>query len=375
MPAGCADSGNHSGMSSVRTASSVYRRTTGSASSPHDDAGLRRRASRVNVIAVLSALAAVSSSAGAQQFPTRDLAGTIQWGAGGGTDVVARALTPLVEPVLGRSIILTNRPGGTGAIATVYVHSRPADGYNLLYGAENPNLYKVLGLADLDYGNFTAINIMARGVTVIVVRTDSPYRSLKDLVDDAGKRPGRVKMATTGSGGLPYMVGALLKMTTSLDVTQVPFDGDGPGITAVLGGHVDFFPVAIGAASEHVKAGRLRPLAVVNDEPVEAMPAAVPITVDYPAFRKYLPWGPFYGVFVRKGTPEPVKTTLIEAFRKAGTDPRFVAILEKQGNVPMNIAGEEADAFIRRTQSVSAWALHEAGAIKDSPARFGIARP
>ncbi|MDQ2079112.1 tripartite tricarboxylate transporter substrate binding protein [Xanthobacteraceae bacterium Astr-EGSB] len=326
------------------------------------------------VAAALSTVAAVPFAA-AQQFPARDLAGTIQWGAGGGTDVVSRALTPLVEPILGKSIVLTNRPGGTGAIATVYVNSRPADGYNLLYGAENPNLYKVLGLADLDYGNFTAINIMARGVTVIVVKAESPYKSLKGLVDDAKKRPGQVKMATTGTGGLPYMVGSLLKMATKLDVTQVPFDGDGPGITALLGGHVDFFPVAIGAAAEHVKAGRLRPLAVVNAEPVEIMPSAPPITNDYPEFKKYLPWGPFYGVFVKKETPEPVKKTLIEAFKKAGADPRFVTILKNQGNVPMNIAGDEADTFIKRTQSVSAWALQEAGATKESPEKFGIPKP
>ena len=327
----------------------------------------------VGAIAALSLFAC--GSAGAQNFPTRDLAGTIQWGAGGGTDVVSRALTPLVEPILGKSIVLTNRPGGTGAIATVYVNSRPADGYNLLYGAENPNLYKVLGLADIDYGNFTAINIMARGVTVIVVKADSSYNTLKDLIDDAKKRPGLVKMATTGTGGLPYMVGSLLKMATGLDVTQVPFDGDGPGITALLGGHVDFFPVAIGAAAEHVKAGRLRPLAVVNLEAVETMPDAPPIIKDYPEFKKYLPWGPFYGVFVKKDTPEAVKKILIDAFKKAGTDPRFVTILKNQGNVPMNISGAEADAFIQRTQSVSAWALQEAGATKESPAKFGIAKP
>jgi tripartite-type tricarboxylate transporter receptor subunit TctC len=289
--------------------------------------------------------------------------------------MVSRAITPLVEPILGKAIVLTNRPGGTGAIATVYVKSRPADGYSLLYGAENPNLYKVLGLADLDYGDFTAVNIMARGVTVIVVKADSPYTSLRDLIDDAKRRPGQVMMATTGIGGLPYVVGALLKMATKLDVVQVPFDGDGPGVTALLGGHVDFFPVAIGAAAEHVKAGRLRPLAVVNSEPVEAMPNTPPITADYPEFRKYLPWGPFYGVFVKKDTPAAMKKVLIDAFRKAGSDPRFIAILAKQGNVPMNIAGDEADAFIKRTQSVSAWALQEAGATKQSPEKLGIARP
>ena len=155
----------------------------------------------IGAVAALSLLAC--GSAGAQNFPTRDLAGSIMWGAGGAMDGVARAITPLVEPILGKSIILTNRTGGTGAIATKYVDSRPADGYNLLYGAENPQFYKVLGLADIDYDNFYAVGIVARGIAVVVVRADAPWKSLKELIEDAKKRPNQIKMGTTGVGGLP----------------------------------------------------------------------------------------------------------------------------------------------------------------------------
>lgn len=324
-------------------------------------------------IAALSVI--VSGTAMAQTFPNRDMAGAIMWGAGGAMDGVARAITPLVEPVLGRSIILTNRTGGTGAIATQYVNSRPSDGYNLLYGAENPQFYKVLGLANIDYDDFYAVGILARGIAVVIVKADAPWKSLKELIADAQKRPNQIKMGTTGVGGLPHSVGAMLQTITKFDVTAVPFDGEGPGTTALLGGHIEFIPVGIGAAAEHVKSGRVRALAVVNDVSVPAIPGAPPITADYPEFKKYLPWGPFYGVFIKRDTPDAIKATLTAAFKKAADEPKFKEIMEARGYVPMNIAGAEADTFTRKWRSVSAWAIHDAGATKESPEKFGIPKP
>lgn len=331
---------------------------------------------RIKAIAAALALSTMAFVPSAMaQYPARDLAGSIMWGAGGAMDGVARAITPLVEPILGKSIVLTNRTGGTGAIATQYVNSRPSDGYNLLYGAENPQFYKVLGLANIDYDDFYAVGILARGIAVVIVKADAPWKSLKDLIEDAKKRPNQIKMGTTGVGGLPHSVGSMLQTITKFDVTAVPFDGEGPGTTALLGGHIDFIPVGIGAAAEHVKSGRVKALAVVNGESVTAIPGAPPITADYPDFKKYLPWGPFYGVFIKKDTPDAIKATLTAAFKKAAEEPKFKEIMVARGYVPMNIAGAEADAFTRKWRSVSAWAIHNAGATKESPEKFGIPKP
>ena len=100
-----------------------------------------------------AALAFFAGTAGAA-FPERELTGVIMWGAGGATDVVARAVTPHAEAALGKKIVLVNKPGGTGAIATNFVINAPADGYTLLFGAENPQLHQVLGLADFGYEKF-----------------------------------------------------------------------------------------------------------------------------------------------------------------------------------------------------------------------------
>jgi tripartite-type tricarboxylate transporter receptor subunit TctC len=311
----------------------------------------------------------------AADYPTKDLQGVIMWGAGGATDNVARALAPNVEPFLGKQIILINKPGGTGAISTQYVYSRPADGYTLLFGAENPQVHRILKLSNLDYKDFYPINILGRGVGVIVANKNMPWKSFKDLIEDARKHPGKIKMGSTGPGGLPYTVGAMTKSITAFDVTSVPFKGEGPGVTALLGGHVDFMPAGITAVREHIRAGRVKALAVVADTPIPGLEEIPLITKDFPEFKKYLPWGPFYGVWCKREVPGDIKKILVTAFHKGASQAKFQAFLKDFGTVPMNISGEEADRFLKKWQAVTCWMYEYAGAAKVSPAKLGIAKP
>jgi tripartite-type tricarboxylate transporter receptor subunit TctC len=322
------------------------------------------------------ALTAIAGTAAAA-FPERELSGAIMWGAGGATDVVARALNPHAEAVLGKKIVLVNRSGGTGAISTNFVVNAPADGYTILYGAENPQLHQVLQLADFGYEKFYPVSILGRGVAVIVVKADSPWNSMKAFVDDAKAKPGKLKMGSTGPGGLPHTVGSMLNSVTKFQVIMVPFDGEGPGLTALLGGHVDIMPVGVGAAAENIKAGRVKALAVVDADGMSLAGQAniPPITKDFPEFGKFLPWGPFYGVFVRRDTPADVTSTLVKAFKTAADNPQFVQLMKDRGNVPMNMTGAEADAFLKKWQSVTTWVLQDVGATKVSPEKFGIPKP
>jgi tripartite-type tricarboxylate transporter receptor subunit TctC len=326
-------------------------------------------------LGALAALPLLPGTAAAQAFPARELTGIIMWGAGGATDVVARALTPIAERALGQSIVLQNRPGGAGAISVQAVATAAADGYTLLYGAENPQLHKVLGLGQRDYADFFPVNLTARGVAVVVANRDKPWASMKDVVAEAQRNPGRLRMGATGPGGLPHVVGAMINTVTQMRVIAVPFDGEGPGLTALQGGHVDFMPVGLGAAAEHIRAGRVKPLAVVNTEAVPTLPDVPPITADLPGMARLLPWGPFYGVWVRREVPEAARARLVAAFREAAASEAFTTLMRNAGNIMMNISGEEADAFLRRWQSVTAWTLQEAGAARRSPEEFGIPRP
>lgn len=312
--------------------------------------------------------------AGAQDFPARPLQGTIQWGAGGSTDAVTRAVAPIVEEKLGQKLVLTNRPGGTGVIGLQYVHSQRPDGYNILFGAENPQLYGVLGLSELAYKDFHPLVLLARGTPVLVARRDAPWADATALIEHVKANPEQVKMGATGVGGLPFVVHAMLAaQVPGFQVTQVPFDGDGPALTALEGGHVDFMSAVWGAARERIRAGRIKALAVIGKERIERLDAP-PITETLPGFARYLPWGPFFGAFVKKETPAAIVAKLEKAFVEAANDPRFKEFCANFGVVPMGIGGKEASDFLERWQSVTAWLLADAGAAKVDPATLGIKR-
>ena len=194
-------------------------------------------------------------------------------------------------------------------------------------------------------------------------------------MEDAKKRPGEIKMASTGPGGLPYVIGAMAQGVAGFKVTEVPYKGTGPGLTALLGGHVDFMPVSISGGGEHIRAGRVKVLAVISDKPVKGLEDLPLVTEDYPAFKKYLPWGPYWGIFCKKDIPAEAREKLVAAFEKGADEPKFKKFISDFGAIHMNIHGEEALAFMKHWKSVTTWLLHDAGATKVSPAELGIARP
>jgi tripartite-type tricarboxylate transporter receptor subunit TctC len=328
-----------------------------------------------NLITGAMAALVLGSGAAMADFPERSLQGIIQWGAGGSTDVVMRSIAPHVEAHLGESIVMTNRTGGVGVIATRYVQGQRPDGYTLLMGAENPQIYKVMGLADVDYGDFTNINVIARGIPILVAHNDAPYDTIPELVEYAQANPGEVRMGSTGPGGVPSVVAAMLESHLELPVTAVPFDGDGPALTALQGGALDFMPAVLGAAIEHVRAGRMKVLGIIDTDENEAVPDARPITADYPEFEQYLPWGPFFAVFVHGDTPEDAVETLREAFHHGAEQPEFVELIENRGFVMMNLSGDEADEFLDNWRSVTSWLAYEGGLAEESPEAFDIPRP
>ncbi|MBL1406276.1 MAG: tripartite tricarboxylate transporter substrate binding protein [Rhizobiales bacterium] len=326
------------------------------------------------LIGAAIALSLMSSVSFAADYPAREVLGVVMWGAGGATDTVARAINPAAEEALGKPIVVLNKSGGAGAISTAYVNAAPADGYTFLYGAENPQLHPVLGVADLDYSKFFPVNILGRGVAVIAVNADSKYKTMEDLMADIKANPGAVKMGSTGPGGLPGTIGALIKGSADFEVTSIPFGGEGPGLAAMLGGEVDFMPAGISAATENVKAGKMRVLAVVNDKPVATLPGVPAITDAVPGMGKFLPWGPFYGVFAKLDTPADVKAKLVSAFNTAAKSETFTTLMANKGNIVMNMTGDDAVQFLKKWQQVTAWALQDTGAAKVNPETLGIMR-
>jgi tripartite-type tricarboxylate transporter receptor subunit TctC len=309
------------------------------------------------------------------RYPEKPIQGVIMWGAGGALDNVSRAATPSASELLGQTIVMQNKTGATGAIAMTTVANLPADGYSVLFGAENPNLYKVTGISEIDYDQFDPVILLMANVGVVVVPKDSPYKTYSDLVEAAvsGKS---VKMGSTGPGGLPYVATNMIQKIHGAKFNLVQFDGEGPALTAIMGGHIDAVAVGLLAAASHINGGNVLGLAVISKERIESVKDVPTVMEAYPGkYDQYLPWGAFFGVFLKKGSPQEAMDKLQEAYLKAYNDPRFTDFASTMGGVKLGLTGEAAREYIAQNKSVSAWLLHDAGGAKFSPDRFGIPRP
>ena len=295
-------------------------------------------------------------------YPTQNVNGVVQWGAGGGTDSLMRPLSALAEQTLGKSIIIQNMTGATGSIATQYVFDAPTDGYTLLMGAENPALYDVLEISELTYDNFDCVYLIGDEVVGIVVGKDSKYKSFTEIIEAAKAKPWGLKISTTGAGGLPWEVGAFITDITGALFREIPYDSDASAKTAVMNGECDFTVCKVQSGIEDYKAGDLKFLCVLSTKPVPVMPEVPLVTVEYPDFSKYLPWGPFYGVFVKKGTDPAIIAKLSEAFTKAGPQESYQAVLANFNINFLGYSGEEA------TKYISSWRENTVNALKSSGA-------
>lgn len=328
------------------------------------------------LIGALVAFGLSATAATAQQYPTKEIQGIIQWGAGGSTDTVMRSVTPHAEEALGGTVVMQNMTGAVGAIALNHVAGSAVDGYTLLMGAENPLLYKVMGLGDKDYSEFTPINILARGTPMLVANNDAPFDDYAGMMAYIAAHPGEVRMGATGPGGLPSVITAMINTVEGqIDVINVPYDGDGPALTALQSGAIDVYPAVLGAAIESIRAGAMKPIAVFDVEQNEKLPDVPLVTASNDGYSTYLPWGPFFGVFVPKGTPDDVVAKLSAAYATGAAHPDFVKLMDDRGFSMMGISGTEATDFLSKWQQGTAWLLQDAGLTKASPEEFGIARP
>lgn len=341
---------------------------------------LRKKTALLTVVTMLTSLLVTGCGTAAANikgpYPNQNINGIIAWGAGGGTDSISRRLQPEAEKVLGKSIIMSNKPGGAGILATQYVYDQKADGYTLLFNAETPPLYPILGLPELTYDDFEPILISVQGNTVIVVPKDSPYNTLEDLIKDAKAKPGKINLGTSGVGGQPYITAAILKKVDGVKFNQVPYDGDSSLITALLGKQIQVTALSAGAAAQYINNGNMKALALMANKPNAIIPNVPAIGEINPEYQKILKTsGFFYGVFVKKGTPEDVVKKLREAFKAAYNDPKFQEYVAANGMVPLGLTGDEAKKFVKDWQSQISWLIYEAGGAKESPEKFGIPRP
>ena len=222
---------------------------------------VRSMRARLGLLGLSTAFAATAASGA---YPEKPIRLVVPFAPGGGTDLIARTLGAGMSQELGQPIIVDNKPGAGTIIGTEAVAKSPADGYTILIAtfahAVNPSLH-----AKLPYVNdkaFAPIILIGRGPNVLVVRADSPYKTVKDVIAAAKAAPDKLTYASQGNGTSAHLAGEMFNNLAKVEMTHVPYRGAGPAITDLLGGQVDMIFGTAAAVSSFVDSGKLRAIAV-----------------------------------------------------------------------------------------------------------------
>jgi len=289
---------------------------------------------RAALAAAMAAAALAASGAHAQDFPKQPIKFVVGYAAGGPTDVIARIVGKEVGEALGQPVVVENRAGANGNIATEAVSRAPADGYTLVVNTLSHNVNPLMnpGIAKYDpIKDFSPVSLAVVLPQLLVVPYDSPYKTLADLVKAARTEPGKVSYGPAGNGGSAHLSAELLANKSGTKMTHVPFKGNGPALTEVMAGRVNFmFYPMIGVAS-HVADKKLRILGVTTEKRHPDYPDAPTMAeAGFPGFEAYV--GPV-GFLAPGGTPAPVVDKLSGAIRAALARPEVRERLRGLGAV------------------------------------------
>lgn len=297
------------------------------------------RALKVLAVA-LTILPAILSSAvlvWAQDFPTKPINLVIPFGPGGSHDLTARAVVSVTPGYLPQPVVIQLRPGGGGAIGSDQVAKAKPDGYTLLFGAPGPNS-TLPAVEGRSHGPDTLVAVakINESPVVLVTLADRPYKSLRELVEWAKANPGKLIHANTGPWGASDVPMKQLMKEYGIPAQIVPYDGGGPALLAVLGGHADTTFTLTAQSIPHVKAGKLKPLAVMGKKRHPELPD-VATSIEQGFNVTYTIWR---AVLAPKGTPGPVIEKLATAFKQVTEDKSFQALVKQLGDTP-GYAGPE----------------------------------
>jgi tripartite-type tricarboxylate transporter receptor subunit TctC len=305
----------------------------------------------------------VARSAEAQTFPSRPVRMVIGFPPGGGIDILARLIAPKMSERLGQPVIVDNRPGANGQIATQTVAQADPDGHTILFGtAGNLAINQVL-YADRPGTNmerdFTAVSQLASLGFVLVVGPSAPAKSFKELIDFAKPRAGQVFFGSSGNGGLPHLCGELLNLQASIQTVHVPYRGSAPAFTDLIGGQIQYVFDAAAIALPHIQAGSIRPLAVTGPTPIAAL-AGVPLAKETLPDFEVVNW---YGMVVRKGTPAEMIARLQQevafALRQGDVTERAASLgLDLLGTTPEQFAAFQRTEILKWGRVVKSANIH-----------------
>ncbi|WP_432727074.1 tripartite tricarboxylate transporter substrate binding protein [Variovorax sp. W6] len=285
-------------------------------------------------------LAAGAASAQAA-FPERPITLVVPYAPGGSADALARVLAVRVGAKLGTSVIVDNRPGASGTIGASFAAKAAPDGYTMLYDATpysiNPHLFARMPYAA---NALQPLSLVALAPNIVIVRAESPVKSIKDLADRAKAEPGKLNFASGGSGTVQRLAAELLHQRLGLDMVHVGYKSGGPAISDVMGGQVDFMFSTIAASYPLVSSGRLRALAVSSPQRSARLPEVPTIAETVaPGYEAY-EWN---GLLLPAGTSAPIAEKLhkavVETLKEDEVRKRFVDVgVQPVGSTPAEFA-------------------------------------
>lgn len=284
---------------------------------------------RIALILMLCALP-LGPALGQEKFPDRPITIVAPFPPGGVADLTARPVASAMEKILKNPVVVVNKTGAAGAVGMSFVANSRPDGYTLLMALSS---ISIIPEADKLFDRKPAYTIdqlvplalFSADPTILVVGADHPWKSVKDLVADAKKRPGEISYSSSGIYGTLHMAMEMFAHAAGIKLKHVPYGGAGPALTAVLGGHQDMLASGPAVVIPHVKAGKLRALAGWGAKRVAAMP-------DVPTFKELGYDIEFYiwaGMFAPRGTPEPIMKKLRESMKQVVQEPEFKDAMTK----------------------------------------------
>jgi tripartite-type tricarboxylate transporter receptor subunit TctC len=279
-----------------------------------------------------AALPATLRIASAQTYPTKPVRLIVAFAAGGPNDIVARLIGQWLTERMGQPLIVENRPGGGGSVGTEVLVRSPPDGHTLLL-CSPANTIGASFYEKLAY-NFISdtapVALIARTAGVMETHPSVPAKTVPEFIAYAKANPGKINMASSGTGTYQHVTGELFKAMTGVNLVHVPYRGAGPALTDLLGGQVQVFFDTLPSSIEHIRAGRLRAIAVTSAKRVAVLP-------DIPAVGEFVPGyqsSTWWGVVAPKGSPEHVISRLNAQISAALADPKIAARLSDLGAMP-----------------------------------------
>ena len=320
----------------------------------------RRIALASIAVTAVATITAVTAQPARAAFPDKPVKILIGFPAGGPLDAHGRLLADKLQAALGQPVIIDYKAGAGGSVGAEFVAKSPADGYTLLLANTgtmviNPAVYTKLPYQTLK--DFVPIARTAQQPLALVVNPAVPANTVQELVALAKKNPGKLNYGSAGNGGISHLVPEMFKSATGTFIVHIPYRGSAPAFTDLLAGQVQVMAESIPQASQYVKQGKLRALAVTGRERNAALP-------DLPTFAeagiKGLEVVGFYGILAPSGTPKDVVARLSDAFRQVLENPEIRSKMTAQGADPAFLGSDAFGAYL--TAQMPIWAK----AVKDS---------